>query len=153
VPLFKSPRTATRESTPPPTVRRLQIFVLFNGPQTTAIALRTAAAFVSGLGGDILIAAPQVVPYPLPLNCPSVDRRTVLAQIKSAVAQAGIGCAIQKVLIAYTRNDRDGWSALLPPHCIVVVGKPQRSSPLQRLHTWLTARSLSKLGHEVLLAQ
>jgi hypothetical protein len=82
-----------------------------------------------------------------------VDRRTVLAQIKSAAARAGIGCAIQKVLIVYTRNVRDGWSALLPPHCIVVVGKPQRRSPLQRFHTWLTARSLSKLGHEVLLAQ
>ena len=151
MPLLPSPRIATRESTSP-TVRRLQIFVLFNGQDTTAAALRTAAAFVSGLGGEIIIAVPQVVPYPLPLNSPSVDRRAVLAQIKDAVSQSGITCAIQKVLIAYTRDYHDGWRSLLPPHCIVVVGKPKRRSPLQRLRTWLSARSLSKLGHEVLTA-
>jgi hypothetical protein len=151
VPLFPSPRSATRESYSP-TVRRLQIFVLFNGQETTAKALRTAAAFVAGLGGEILVAAPQVVPYPLPLNCPSVDRRALVSQIKGAVSQSGITCAIQKVLIAYTRDDRDGWRSLLPPHCIVVVGKPEARFLIRRLRTWLSAKFLTKLGHEVLLA-
>jgi hypothetical protein len=151
VPLFPSPRIATRESHSS-TVRRLQIFVLFNGQDTTAAALRTAADFVAGLGGEILIAAAQVVPYPLPLNCPSVNRSALVSQIKGAVSQSGITCSIQKVLIVYTRDDHDGWRSLLPPHCIVVVGKPGGRSPIQRFRTWLSAKFLSRLGHEVLLA-
>jgi hypothetical protein len=126
--------------------------VLFNGPDTTAAALRTAASFVAGLGGEILIAAPQVVPYPLPLNCPTVDRHALLTQIKASIRQSGISNSIYKVLISYTRDCRDAWRELLPPHCIVVVGKPKLRSPLLRMHTWLSAKSLSKLGHEVVLA-
>ena len=151
MPLIPSPRTATRESTSP-TVRHLQIFVLFNGKETTAAALRKAERFVSGLGGDILIAAPHVVPYPLPLNHPAVDRRALLEQIKNSVLQSGITCQIQKVLVAYTRDNRDVWRDLLPPHCIVVIGKPKLRDPILWLNTSFLMKSLSKSGYEVVLA-
>jgi hypothetical protein len=104
---------------------------------------------VSGLGGDIVIAAPQVVPYPLPIDSPSVPRRALMEQINGSVKRAGISHHVHKVLIAYTRDCRDAWRELLPPHCIVVVGKPAWRFPILRLHAWLSAKSLSKLGHEV----
>jgi hypothetical protein len=115
-------------------------------------ALRTAAGFVAGLGGDIIVAAPLIVPYPLPLQCPPVDRRVLVAQIQSAIVQSGIGCGVQNVLIAYTRDDHDAWRALLPAHCIVIVGKAGRWSPIRRFRAWRAAEYLRKLGHEVLVA-
>jgi hypothetical protein len=104
------------------------------------------------LGGDIVVAAPLVVPYPLPLTSPSVDRRVLAAQIIRSVSQSGIRCTINRILIAHVRDCRDGWRALLPPHCIVVVGKSNRLSPIQHFRTWLSAQFLRKLGHEVIVA-
>lgn len=149
--LFRSLRPATRESASP-AVRRLQIFVLFSGIEATASALRAAGSFSADLGGDILIAAPLVVPYPLPLNCPSVNKRVLCAQIMQSISKAGITSAVHKVLIGYVRDRRDGWRTLLPQGCIVVVGKPKGLSPIQYLQTRLAAKSLRKLGHEVLVA-
>ena len=126
--------------------------MLFNGPDATAAALRTAGAFASGLGGDILIAAPQLVPYPLPLNSPDINRAALLQQINQSVQESHIACPIHKVLISYARDCQDAWRELLPSHCIVVVGKPTWRSPILRLHAWLSAKSLSRLGHEVVEA-
>jgi hypothetical protein len=150
--LVSSPNAATRDgkslATP---VRRLQIFVVFNGEETTAAALRCAGAFVQGLGGEIFIVASRIVPYPLPLQCPSVDSESFREQISRAVEHSGIDCGVQKVLVANTRVEQDGWKSLLPPHCIVFVGTSVRS-PLQRFRSWRNAQRLRKLGHEVLLA-
>ena len=151
MPIFPEPPSATRESSSA-TVRRLQIFVLFNGPEATTVALRTANSFASGLGGDILIAAPQLVPYPLPLNSPDIDREALLRQINQSVQESHIACPIRKVLISYARDCRDAWRELLPSHCIVVVGKPAWRFPILRLHAWLSVKSLSRLGHEVVEA-
>jgi hypothetical protein len=149
---FSSPRSASRETKSCSAPQRsLQVFVLFNGKETTAAALRSAEAFVSGLGGEIHIAVPHVVPYPLPLNRPPVDRGVLLAQIAGAVAQSGITCGVRRVLIAYTRSQEDAWRFLLPPHCIVFIGRPKRS-PVQRFRTWLSTKALAKLGHETLVA-
>jgi len=152
VPLFPSPRPATRESTQP-TVRHLQIFVLFNGPDTTANALRAAASFATNLGGEILIAAPLIVPYPLPLHCPATSKRAFLVQIGQSILESGIPReAVHKLLIAYTRDPRDAWRTLLPTGCIVVIGKPHRLSPLRHWKTSQSARYLRSLGHEVVVA-
>ena len=114
--------------------------------------LHAAAAFVSGLGGEIVIAAAQVVPYPLPLNRPPVNRCVLLGQIANSLSQAGIGGETSsKVLLAYARDAYDGWRAILPPHCIVIVGRANRS-PLQRFRSWSTAKFLRKRGYEVLVA-
>jgi hypothetical protein len=56
------------------------------------------------------------------------------------------------VLIAYARDKRDGWRALLPPGCIVVVGKATRYSPVNQFRAWSTSRFLRKQGYEVLVA-
>lgn len=151
MPLFSSPRPANCE-TQSPTTRRLQVFVLFNGHEATVSALRTALAFVEGLGGEILIASTQLVPYPLPLDHPSVDGRILLSQICDAISESGMPCVTPpKVLIAYARDCCSGWHSILPPHCIVVVGRAKRSLR-QRFHAWRAAKSLGKMGFEVLLA-
>jgi len=155
VPLFPSPHSATRESTTQQqaTVRRLQIFVLFNGPDTTANALRAAASFAADLGGEILIAAPLIVPYPLPLHCPATSKSAFLAQIGRSISESGIRReAVHKLLIAYTRDPRDAWHTLLPPGCIVVIGERHRLAPLQHWKTFLSAKHLRSLGHEVVVA-
>ncbi len=151
MPLFPLLHPATRESDSP-VVRRLQIFVLFNGSKTTANALRAAAHFAADLGGDIVVAAPLLVPYPLPIEHPDADRRSLLAQISHSVANSRIDPPIHKVLIAYARDQRDGWRALLPAGCIVVVGKASSYSPLELFRSWSTSRFLQKQGYEVLFA-
>jgi hypothetical protein len=75
-----------------------------------------------------------------------------MEQINGSVKRAGISCRVQRVLIAYARDCRDAWRELLPSHCIVVVGKPAWRFPILRLHAWLSAKSLSRLGHEVVEA-
>ncbi len=153
MPLFPSPPPANRESIQQPTVRHLQIFVLFNGPDTTAHALRAASSFAADLGGEILVAAPLIVPYPLPLDRPATSKRTLLAQIAGCISESGIQrAAIHKLLIAYSREARDGWRTLLPAGCIVVIGKPNRLSPVRRWKTRQCAEYLRSLGHEVVLA-
>ena len=151
MPHFPAPRHATRESTSP-TGRSLQIFVLFNGVEASANALRQAGRFAADLGGEILVAAPLVVPYPLPLQCPDVNRHALCAHIRQSVAQSGVGCDVQKVIIGYARDYQDGWRSLLPPGCIVVVGREVRFSAIQRFQTWRTARCLRRMGYEVLVA-
>ena len=127
--------------------------MLFNGPNTTAGALRAAASFATDLGGEILIAAPLIVPYPLPLHCPATTKRAFLAQIGRSIAVSGIQRqAVHKLLIAYTRDPRDACRTLLPPGCIVVIGEPNRLSPIQRWKTFSSAKYLRSLGHEVIVA-
>lgn len=129
--------------------RRLQVFVLFNGLQSTANALRTAARFLADLGGEVVIAAPQVVPYPLPIDRPPGNSSILISRIQGAVERAGIGSPVENVTIAYAREIKTGWKALLPAHCIVVVGRPSWLSPIQRITSWFNRRSLRQLGHEV----
>jgi len=147
--LFFSPRPALRERLP---VTRLHVFVLFTGEKATIAALRAAAGFVSGLGGEIVIAATQIVPYPLPLNRPPVDSCVLLGQVANSLSQAGIGSEPSpKVLLAYARDPADGWRSILPPHCIVILGRAKRS-PLQRFRSWSTGKFLRNRGYEVLVA-
>ena len=99
-----------------------------------------------------MIAATQLVPYPLPLNRPPIDRRILRTQISGAILQSGIAPVTPpKVLIAYARDFSDGVHAILPPHCIVIVGRARRSIR-QRFRARCTAKSLEKLGFEVVLA-
>lgn len=132
--------------------RHLQIFVLFNGPESTARALRAAAAFSEDLGGDILIAAPFVVPYPLPLNCPPANHQALLSQMKRCVSLAALARPVNRILIAYARDAHDGWRSMLPHGCVVILGQPRGLSPRRYFQSWACARFLRKLGHEVLVA-
>src|SRR5215471_14282864 len=52
--------------------QRLNIAVIFTSVESTMAALRRAGVLASSLGGRIVLLAPQVVPYPLPLDSPPI---------------------------------------------------------------------------------
>src|SRR6266852_3077662 len=51
---------------------QLNIAVIFTSIESTLSALRKAGTLASRLRARITLMVPQVVPYPLPLNCPPV---------------------------------------------------------------------------------
>src|SRR5215472_16686037 len=51
---------------------KLNIFVVFTSVEATLAALKTAGNLAVRLDARIMLLAPQVVPYPLPLNSPPV---------------------------------------------------------------------------------
>src|SRR5882724_2491992 len=53
--------------------QRLKIAVLFTSVESTLAALKGAGELASHLGAQITLVVPQVVPYPLPLQCPPVS--------------------------------------------------------------------------------
>src|SRR5579862_5171885 len=51
----------------------LEVVVMFTDVQGTLRALKTAAEMAHNLNGRIRLLAPQIVPYPLPLDSPQVS--------------------------------------------------------------------------------
>src|SRR5215471_7640714 len=54
------------------TDQRLNISVIFTSVESTLAAMRKAGSLASSLGARITLLAPQIVPYPLPLESPPV---------------------------------------------------------------------------------
>jgi hypothetical protein len=70
------PLVATRISCEPAAGQansKLNIAVIFTSIEPTLSALRKAGALASRLRACITLIVPQVVPYPIPLNRPSVS--------------------------------------------------------------------------------
>ena len=125
----------------------LNVFVIFTLVNATLQALKEAGKLAHQLNGRIMLVAPQVVPYPLPLTSPPVlldwnERRLRVIADESAV---------ETIVRIYLCRDR--WQALehvLRPHSLVVVGGPKRWWPTRESRL---ARRLRRAGHEVILAK
>src|SRR5690348_16570002 len=55
------------------TVRRLEVTVVFTSESAIATVLGQADALANKLGARITLLAPQIVPYPIPLEDPPVQ--------------------------------------------------------------------------------
>jgi hypothetical protein len=148
----RPPRLEPAEATPPRALhaRReevLNVFVIFTSVNATLHALKEAGNLADQLNGRIMLVAPQVVPYPLPLTSPPVlldwnERRLRVIANQSAV---------ETIVRIYLCRDR--WQALehvLGPHSVVVVGGRKRWWPTREGRL---ARRLRRAGHEVILTK
>jgi hypothetical protein len=113
-----------------------EVVVPFSSMRETATALEWATGLARELGGRITILAPQVVPYPLPLNRPPVS----LDWLRNRFATlAGDQSLETRVVIGLCRDPDQFLEHALQPDSTLVM----RRSRL--------ARRLSALGHNVIL--
>jgi hypothetical protein len=139
-------------ATPPRALRTrreevLNVFVIFTSVNATLQALKQAGNLAHQLNGRIMLVAPQVVPYPLPLTSPPVlldwnERRLRVIADESAV---------ETIVRIYLCRDR--WQALeqaLRPHSVVVIGGRKRWWPTRESRL---ARRLRRAGHDVILTK
>lgn len=127
---------------------RLNIAVIFTSVEATLAALRKAGALASDLGARITILAPQVVPYPLPLESPPVlldwnERRFSVI--------AGASPVETSVCLYLCRDSAETLTRALRPHSVVVIGGRKGWHPFgseKRL-----TRLLRRAGHEVIYAE
>jgi hypothetical protein len=106
-------------------------------------ALASASAYASGLEARITILAPQVVPYPLPLDEPPVQTAILENTLGALAAEQPVETAVEIYLC------RDRWETMqrvLKPESIVMISR--------RNNWWLFPEvrfvsALRKAGHRV----
>ena len=122
-----------------------EVVVLFTGMRQTAVALRKARELTAEIGAQILVLAPYVVPYPLPLYRPSVSSDFLRKRFELLI---GDEARDTRVMIGLCRDRERFLEDTLPAASTVVMRIEKRwmFSDSGRL-----ARRLSALGHNVVL--
>jgi hypothetical protein len=132
---------------PTETTSKLNVFVIFTSVDATLQALKQAGNLAHQLHGRIMLVAPQVVPYPLPLTSPPVLLDWNERRLRVIADQSEVETIVRIYLC------RDRWEALehvLRPHSLVVVGGRKRWWPTRESRL---ARRLRHAGHEVIFAK
>ena len=129
---------------------RLEVVVLFTDVPSTIAALETAAQLAKGLCGRIRLLAAHHVPYPLPLDEPSVNvpllKKRIQWILESCAEEAWNSQVDTVAEVCLCRDARETVPALLAPQSVVVIGTRSRWWP--KPEDWL-AKKLRKLGHNV----
>ena len=125
--------------------RRIELNVIFTQVPGTLRALEEAATLAKDLDARVRLLAPQVVPYPLPLNCPPVLREFSESRFLAMACAQSVETDVQ---IYLCRDAEELLLEKLSPHSIVIIGS--------RKHWWPTretrlARKLRRKGHYVCL--
>jgi hypothetical protein len=143
--LYEAPLCAPEDATVEQDDRRPFITVVFTTTQATLAALKHARELVHGMGEEIRILVPQVVPYALPLNHPAADPAFRIRPLRKAAAQGTVDMRIDVLLC---RDPRLAVPQALRPHSVVLIGS--------RNHRWWPAREsslkrvLRRAGHHVI---
>jgi hypothetical protein len=125
----------------------LEVVVMFTDVPGTLKALKTAAELAHNLNGRIRLLAPQVVPYPLPLDSPQVSREFNERRFQT-LASHGSSPVDTRVEMRLCRDRDDAVCQALEPEALVVMGAH---------HSWwptaekALARKLRRKGHQVVL--
>ena len=126
----------------------LNISVVFTLVEPTLAAVRHAGTLARSLGGRVTILAPQVVPYPLPLESPPV----LLDWNEKRFSGMARRSSVETTVRLYLCRDRvETVMNVLPPRSLVVIGGRKRwlpFTPEKRL-----ALKLRRAGHEVIFTE
>ena len=122
----------------------LEVNVIFTTVEETLPALRRAGDLAKDLNASIQLLVPQVVPYPLPLECPPAGKEFTARRFRTMVGRHGVATRVQLILC---RDKEIALQDKLQHHSLIVIGG--------RKHWWKTgeprlARKLRALGHEVI---
>ena len=123
---------------------KLSLSVIFTTPPATRATLAEAVEFARELGAQITILVAQVVPYPLPLECPPVATEFTGRLLRSIAAEQTVETSVE---IYLCRDRRETIRQALKPESAVVLGGRKRwwwPTPEQRL-----AAALRRDGHRV----
>ncbi len=123
----------------------LRLVVPYTTRELTRSALQGAATLARGLRADLTLLAVQVVPFPCPLNRPTVDPEHLERELQ-ALAKTSSLCT--RILVVRARDRETGFSHALAPGSLVLVATKRwwwRTAEEQ------LARSLARAGHSVAL--
>jgi hypothetical protein len=123
----------------------LEVVVMFTGVPSTLNALKTAAELAHNLSGRIRLLAPQVVPYPLPLESSEVSREFNQRRFRTLASQGSIDTHVELCLC---RDRDDALCQSLEPAALVVMGVHRSWWPTAEK---ALARKLRRKGHHVIL--
>jgi hypothetical protein len=124
----------------------LEIFVPFTTERGTFAALHAAFRLSVDLRARIEMIAPEIVPYPLPLNRPPVALSFLENRYRSLLEQCGVAARIQ---IRLCRRPREAIACALKSESLVVIGASRRWWPTEeRLCGWLRSQ-----GHFVIIVR
>jgi hypothetical protein len=127
----------------------LEVVVMFTDVRGTLKALKTAAELAHNLNGRIKVLAPQVVPYPLPLESPPVSREFNQRRFQTLASKDSAAVPIEtRVELCFCRDRDDAVCQALEPEALVVMGVHQSWWPTAEK---ALARKLRTKGHHVIL--
>jgi hypothetical protein len=132
----------------PPADSAFEVVVVFTDVSETLVALGSAARLAHGLGARIRLVAPQIVPFPAPLEQPPVDPRFAERKFRVIAEQSQVDMMVD---IRLCRDWEAGVLHSVKPGSIVVLGAAKswwRSRKQRRL-----ARTLRHRGHQVILSE
>jgi len=127
--------------------QRLNISVVFTSVESTLAALREAGNLANSLDARIMLIAPQVVPYPLPLETPPVLIEFNENRFRVMAKESPVETSVQ---IYLCRDRFETLSSVLKRGSVVVLGGKRKWWPTkdQRL-----ARRLRRAGYEVIFKE
>jgi hypothetical protein len=127
--------------------QKLNISVVFTSVESTLAALKEAGNLANMLGARIMLVAPQVVPFPLPLETPPVLVEFNENRFRVLASQSPVETSVQ---IYLCRDRFETLISVLKPGSIVILGGPKRWFPTkdERL-----ARRLRRAGYEVIFKE
>ena len=123
------------------------VYVMATTFKGTRAALDTAIPLALGSRARLMVAVPQIVPYPLPIDSPAEPAPFAAERYRKLLHQLH---AEAEVRVCLCRHHDDVILRMLPSHATVVVGGPAgtwHASREERL-----ARRLTHLGHRVVFA-
>jgi hypothetical protein len=123
----------------------LEVVVMFTDVPGTLRALKAAAELAHNLNGRIRLLAPQVVPYPLPLERPPVSKGFNQRRFRTV---ASYSCIETRVEVYLCRDRYETLCQALEPESLVVIGVRRSWRPTAEK---ALARKLRTQGHQVIL--
>jgi hypothetical protein len=125
----------------------LNVTVVFTSVAATIAALRHAGALAHRLHARIVLIAPQVVPYPLPLETPPVLLDFNERRFRVIASESPVETSVQ---IYLCRDRFETLISVLAPRSLVVIGGRRR--------WWRTreeglAWKMRRAGHEVIFTE
>ena len=126
----------------------LNISVIFTSVESTLAALWQAGELARSLGARITILAPQVVPYPLPLESPPVLLDWSERRFRVIASHSPVETVVRLYLC---RDSIETLRSVLRPKSLVVVGARRGWWPFTREKG--LARTLRRAGHEVIFTE
>ena len=123
------------------------VFFVFTSMDWTLKAVEKACEMAKPLGAKIVVAAVQVVPYPLPLDEPPVETEFVTRRFQEKASEFSEKIRVE---IYLCRDPLEALKRILTPNCPVVMGIKKKWWPTrdERL-----ARILRRAGYDITLVE
>jgi len=123
----------------------LRIVIPCTDHELARAALKAVAEMASDLDATVTLAFVHVVPFPLPLNQPDVEREHLLRSLAELAESSAMPV---RVLIVLARDSQTAFRRLVPNGSLVVLATRRR---WWRTAEETLARALKRDGHRVVL--